>query len=144
MDNDQIRFSILCQYHRARFNGESEPPNLNLEGVDEITKEANLVYLVDKKLINGVKHHSTDGTVSVITYDISYRGIDVIESIMKESLVELEPSIRNEIKEEKSNDKMVDKLYEKIAKSASVCDVVVKVAKAAFAASGNAGGGAPQ
>ena len=143
MDNDQIRFSILCQYHRARFNGESEPPNLNLEGVDEITKEANLVYLVDKKLINGVKHHSTDGTVSVITYDISYRGIDVIESIMEESLDKLEPSIRNEIKEERGNDKMV-KLYEKIAESASVCDVVMKVAKAAFAALGNAGEGDPQ
>ena len=134
VNNDEIRLSILCQYYRARYSGKIRPAKLDLDGVDHATVDANMGYLVGKGLINGKTNYTSGGNVFVTTGDITYRGTEVVEDIMKRSLHELEPAIRDEIKGEESDGKMLDKLYEKCVKSAPVCEVVVKVAHAILTA----------
>ena len=127
MNNDEIRLSILCQYYKARYAGKTKPARLELDGVDHSTVDANMGYLVGKGLINGKSNYTSGMNVFVTTGDITYLGMEVVEDILKTSLGELEPNIRDEIEKEKSDGKMIGKLYEKCVKSAPVCEAVVKV-----------------
>lgn len=115
MNNDRIRFSILCQCYRAKFNGKRPPYNLDLDGVDEITKNVNLVYLLDKGLISGDKSYSASGSVSVIGADITADGMDQVEEIVRGLLDDLKPDIKTEIEDDNIL-KILDKLGEKLSK----------------------------
>ena len=115
MNNDRIRLSILCQCYRIKFSGKRPPPNLDLDGVDEITKNVNLVYLLDKGLISGDKHYSSNGYVSVVGADITAYGMDQVEEIVKGLLDDLKPNVKAEIEDDHIL-KVLDKLGEKLSK----------------------------
>ena len=139
MNNDEIRLSVLCQCYINKFRGKewNYPHELELQNVDEIARDVNLEYLMDKGLLGGRKT-ATDTRTLIIVVNITAGGMDVVEDIMKQSLDELEPAIRDEIKGEGSDGKMLGKLYEKCVKSAPVCEAVTKVAHAILAALGHA------
>ncbi|MGI0075655.1 MAG: hypothetical protein ACREA5_06900, partial [Nitrosotalea sp.] len=78
MNNDQIRLSILYQYYRAKFNGKDfgeNEENLELSDIPHEILNANLDYLVEKRLINGTKEYTGAGVV-IFTSDITASGID--------------------------------------------------------------------
>lgn len=135
MNNDEIRLSILAQYYRAMFNGKGygeREENPELKDIPKNIINANRVYLVDKNLINGQKHYSTNGGVVVTTSDITARGMDVIEKIMNTSLDSIDDSINSEIKQEDSTSKRFEKFYEKCVKIQPMCEIAVKVANTIF------------
>lgn len=115
MNNDRIRFSILCQYYRAKFSGKRPPYNLELDGVDEINKNVNIEYLVDKGLINGTKQYVGDGSVNVFPADITADGMDQVEETVRGLLDDLKPDVKAGV-EDDSILKILDKLGEKLSK----------------------------
>lgn len=128
MNNDEIRLSILSQYYRAKFNGKGygeREENLELKEIPHDIINANLEYLVDKGLINGKKSYTTGGII-VFPSDITARGMDIVEMIVKESLTKLELPIVAEIKNEGTTPKMLEKLNEKCLKYSAVLDIVIK------------------
>ena len=140
MNNDEIRLLILCQYYRAKFSGkidEIKSVNTETKDRDKMARNVNLGYLVDKGLINGKTQYLPNGATIVITRDITAWGIDAVENIIKKSLNDLKPEIRDEIKKAGSTYKMLDKLYEKCIQNVHMCEAVVKAANAIFVAVGN-------
>jgi len=139
VDNDEIRLSVLCQCYINKFKGKgwNHPHELELQNVDEITRDVNLEYLIDKGLLNGHKL-SANGRVIIPTVSITAWGMDVVEDIMKQSLDKLEPNLRKEVEREGDTHKMLDRLYEKCVKSAPACADVVKATHAILAALGHA------
>ena len=134
MNNDEIRLSILCQHYRAMFNGKSYEIGEENPELGEIPRniiKANKAYLVDKNLINGRKIYFGKELI-VLTSDITAWGMDVVEKIMNTSINELDSSVSTEINQEDSPYKKFEKFCEKCVKSASMCEVVVKVANMIF------------
>jgi hypothetical protein len=133
MNNDQIRLSILYQYYRAMFNGQRDRlENPELKDIPDTVINANLVYLLDKGLINGGKSYSDDGQAYATPIDITARGMDVVENILNQSLEKLDQNVSSEIKKESTTNKKLDKLYEKCAKVEPVLEIVVKIAGMIF------------
>lgn len=135
IDNNQIRLSILSQFYMAMFNGEGGPrvnDNPELKGISEPVITANLVYLLDKGLINGEKRYADSGRAVVFTSDITAKGMDIIESIINQSIDKLEPQISAEIKTENTTPKRFEKLNDVCQKNAPILDVVIKVAGIIF------------
>lgn len=129
MNNDQIRLSILSQYYRAKFNGKDfgeNEENLELKNIPPETINANLGYLVEKRLINGKKEYTGAGVV-IFTSDITAYGIDIVERILNQSLPELDQNVSSEIKQESTTDKKFNKLYEISAKVEPVLNIVINV-----------------
>ena len=139
MNNDEIRLSILCQCYMGKFKGVKSvyPEKLELQGVDEIARDVNLEYLMDKGLLVGGKIPGNSRTI-ITAVNITAWGMDVVEDITKRSLDELEPGLRQEVEREGDTHKMLGKLYEKCIKSVPVCESVVKVTHAILTAWGHA------
>lgn len=139
VNNDEIRLSVLCQCYINKFKGEgwNHPYKLELPDVDEITRDVNLEYLMEKDLLRGSKTVAGARTM-IISVNITAGGMDVVENIMKQSLSKLESGVRSEIEKEGDDGKMLGKLYEKCVKSAPVCEAVTKVTHAILAALGHA------
>ena len=138
MNNDEIRLSVLCQCYMRKFRGERSvyPEKLELQGVDEIARDVNLEYLMDKGLLVGGKIPGNGRTI-ITAVKITAWGMDVVEDIMKRSLDELEPGLRKEVEGEGDTHKMLGKLYEKCVKSAPVCEALAKVTHAILEALGH-------
>lgn len=135
MNNDEIRLSILFQFYRAAFNGKGygdREENPELKDIPHEVITPNLIYLVDKNLINGKKYY-TSGGVHASTSDITAWGMDIVEKIMNNSLDELDQEVTSEIKKEESTNKRLEKFYEKCVKVVPMCEVAVKVAGMVFA-----------
>lgn len=134
MNTDQIRLSILFQYYRAMFDGQrgSLEQNLALKDIPYEIINANLVWLLDKQLINGQKRYADDGRVHVIPIDITANGMDIIEKILNQSLTELDQNISSEIKKENTLMEKLDKLSEICTKIQPVFEIVVKIAGMIF------------
>ncbi|MHB8545211.1 MAG: hypothetical protein ACYDAJ_00390 [Nitrosotalea sp.] len=134
MNNEQIRLSILSQYYRAKFNGKGygeREENPELKNIPRETINANMEYLVDKGLINGKKTYVSGG-IMVSPTDITARGMDVVENILKQSLEKLDQNVISEIKKESSTNKKLDKLFEISSKAEPVLEIVVKIAGMIF------------
>ncbi|MGI0047863.1 MAG: hypothetical protein ACREBB_11865 [Nitrosotalea sp.] len=130
MDYDEIRLSILRQFYSAMYDGEHSVNvrnNPELKDVPEPVVTANLVYLYDKGLINGEKRYADNGRVVVFSADITARGMDIVEMIVKQSLDRLEPPVIAKINEETTTPKKLEKLNEICKQYSAVFDVVIKV-----------------
>ena len=57
---------------------------------------------------------------------ITVKGIDTVETVLREALEELDPNTREEIAGEGTTLKMLDKFYEKCVNSVPTCEVAVK------------------
>ena len=129
MNNTEIRLSILCQYYKADFNGKgygSREKNPEIRDVPKEILNANLGYLIEKKLINGKKIYFGRGIVASPT-DITDHGIDVVESIMENSLDQLDTKASSDIKKEDSTSKRLEMFYEMCVKAPPMCEIAVKV-----------------
>jgi len=134
MNNDEIRLSILSQYYRAVFNGKgygSEEENPELEGIPDEIINANMIYLIDKRLINGDKRYTRAGPV-VFTSDITAWGMDVVENIMNKSLNEMNNNVSKEIEKTDSTADKFTKFYETCIRVAPMCETAVKAAHLIF------------
>ena len=138
MNNDEIRLSVLCQCYMSKFGGAKSvyPEKLELQDVDEITRDVNLEYLMDKGLLVGGKLRGNHRTM-ITAVNITAWGMDVVEDIVNRSLDELEPGLRQEVEKEGDTHKRLNTLYEKCVKSAPVCEAVAKVAHAILVALGH-------
>ena len=136
MNNNEIRLSILIQYYRAMFNGKvygKREENEELEGISSGVINANMIYLIDKQLINGSKQYYNKG-IGVTSVDITALGMDIVEEIMDKSLEKIDQTHAAEIQMESQTDKKLDKFYEKCIKIAPMCETVVRIAGAIFSA----------
>lgn len=135
MNNDQIRLTILHQYYKAMFDGKGQTEikdNYGLKDIPQTVINANLIWLIDKRLINGERRYASNGQVFAITSDITAWGMDVVESILNQSVEKLDPTITSEIKNETTTNKKFDKLYEMCVKVEPVFEIVAKVAGLIF------------
>lgn len=134
MNNDEIRLSILSQYYRAAFNGKGygrEEENPELEGIPDAIINANTIYLIDKRLINGDKRYIGSGPIASPS-DITAWGMDVVENIMNKSLNEMNNKVSKEIEKTDSTAGKFSKFYEKCIKVAPMCETAVKAAHLIF------------
>lgn len=134
MNNDEIRLSILIQYYKAMFNSGGygrDEKNDELKEISSNVINANMVYLIDKQLINGSKDYVSSGVI-VTPADITARGMDVVEKIMKDSLESIDQKYASEIQKESQTDKKLNVFYEKCIKIYPMCETVVKIASIIF------------
>ncbi len=82
--------------------------------MDEINRNVNIEYLVDKGLINGTKQYVGDGSVNVFPADITADGMDQVEETVRGLLDDLKPDVKAGI-EDDSILKILDKLGEKLS-----------------------------
>lgn len=115
-----VSIIVLCLMVRARQREE----NPELQNIPENLINANLVYLIDKHLINGKKYYTADGVLPSAT-DITAWGMDIVEKILNKSLNSLDNSISSEINNEETTVKKLDKFYEKCVKIQPMCDIAV-------------------
>jgi hypothetical protein len=83
MNDEQIRLSILRQFHDAKYTGQGVPDvrkNPEIAGILEPVIQANLTYLIDTGLIYGTKRYSDNGQAWAIPTEISPSGIDLVNS----------------------------------------------------------------
>ena len=134
MNNNEIRLSILIQYYRAAFNGKGygeREENGELKKISREVIKANMVYLIDKQLINGSKQYYNKG-IGVTSTDITALGMDIVEEIMDKSLEKIDQTHAAEIQMEPQTDKKLDKFYEKCIKIVPMCETVVNIAGTIF------------
>ncbi|MGH2613265.1 MAG: hypothetical protein ACRDFB_09515 [Rhabdochlamydiaceae bacterium] len=126
-DNDRIRLIILYQYYGALFDGQRGriDQNSELKDIPYATINANLVWLLDKGLINGQKRYADDGLVHVLSIDITASGMDIVEKILNQSLTALDQNITSEINKESTIDRKFNKLYKISVKAEPVFNILI-------------------
>lgn len=133
MDNHEIRLVLLAQYYRVMFTTNeygSLPLDPLLKGISGPVIYANMVYLIDKGLIDGRIHYGS--TVYPILNRITAHGVDAIEEIMDKSLVKMGTEEASEIKAEHDPGTKFSKFCDLCIKAAPLCETVANVARAVF------------
>jgi len=129
LNNDEIRLTIICEFYNALHSDKSYGNVRDITEIQQVSPsiiEANVVYLIDKGLIEGKIHYTTGGIHTSPTR-ITAHGIDIVEEIVKQSEKKLETEISEKLKEKNVTAEKVLKFTELCVKAASMCQTAVNI-----------------
>jgi len=136
LNNDEIRLAILCEFYNALHSEKNYGEVDKIEELKDVSGnivDANLVYLIDKRLIHGEVNYFTAG-IHPFGSRITAHGMDIVEEIVKRSENKVESKISDELKKKSETAEKVLKFTELCVKVASMCQTAVDVAHGIFTA----------
>jgi len=125
LDNTEIRLRILFGYYAELYHGRPELEWLEgVEGVPESVIKANMMYLVDAKLVTGFAGRYADGRPRAHIGRILPGGVNIVEEITRRSVEEIGGPESEEIGG--APDAQLA-FWERCVNVANVCKVAVEV-----------------
>ncbi len=130
--NEEIRLVLLSQYYKELYQEVGIEAKIeSLENVDGNKINANLIWLIDHHLLEGIVEYTGAGPIAFVSR-ISGLGMDVIEKMVRELTDKLDTRISNQIKVKESKEDRAIVFIDLCIKVTQLSNVITQFAHSMF------------